>query len=196
MAYTTKTRIENYLGITIDSSLVTSLNQWITAVGLWIDGYVGKTFEASGATDKYYDGNDDDELIVDSFYGTPTVSILNPDGSTVMLTLNSGHFATYPYNTTEKNEIRLLPGNPIGDFPCGEKRVKINATWAVGSSVPADIELVATKLVGDVLDRGLRGGRVTSISLGDIQTSLADIDQQKDPLGVFSILDGYRDVTL
>jgi hypothetical protein len=195
--YTSQTRVENYGGIVIDTSLVTSFTQWVGAAKLWIDNYTGKTFETSGAEDRYYDGCGEQTLLVDSFYGTPTVSILETDGSTVQQVLTQGvDFITGPQNRTEKSEIILMPTNSVGVFPNGTRRIKINATFAVSSTVPADIELVATKLVTDIIDKGLKGGRYSSFSLGDMSMNFQAIDEVADPLGIYSILDRYREITL
>lgn len=197
MAYTSQTRVENYLGIVIDTSLVTSFDRWVAAVKLWIDNYTGKTFEGSVAEDRYYDGCGEQTLLVDSFYGSPTVSILETDGSTVQQVLTQGvDYVTGPQNRTEKNEIILMPQNSVGVFPNGTRRIKINATFAVAATVPADIEFVATKLVGDIIDKGLKGGKQSSFSLGDLSMNFQAIDEVVDPLGVYSILDRYREIPL
>ena len=197
MSYTTKAKIEKVIGQDIPVAYNTAITDWIASVKVWIDKYCGKTFEAA-SEDRYYDGNGLRELAVDSFVGSATVLILNPDGTT-MQTLTQGQaddFVTWPYNDTEKNRLVLMSEASIGAFPTGKRRVKVTATFGGSSAVPADIELIAFKLVGSIYTKGQDGGPVSSETLGDYSVSFAKIDEEAEALGIYNTLNEYRDINI
>jgi len=193
MAYTDKDTIQKYLTVDINSSFDSQITSWIASVKAWIDRYTGKTFEASSQT-RYYDTDGCDELFIDSFVGTPTVEILNADGSNFdTLTEGAGNdFVAYPLNTTEKNRIVLTSSK----FPRGKRRLKVTATFGFATTVPDDIKLVATKLMGFILAKGIDGGKLSSTQLGDANVSFESIDEAAEALGVFQTLDMYRDISI
>lgn len=193
MAYTDEGTIEKYLTVDIDSSFSAQVTEWIAAVKTWIDRYVGKTFEAVSET-RYYDSYGGDELFVDSFVGSPTVTILNTDGTTFE-TLTEGHandYLSYPLNNTEKNRIVLL--NQV--FPSGSRRVKIDASFGFSASVPSDIKVVATKLVAKILEKGIDGGKLSQTQLGDATVTFEAIDEAAEALGIYQTLDMYREISI
>jgi len=190
MAYTDKSTIQKYLTVDIDSSFDAQITSWISAVKTWIDRYTGKTFEAS-SSDRYYDSLGGCEIFVDSFVGVPTLVSLNEDGSTYQ-TFSSGDFITYPLNSDEKNKIVLLSNN----FPRGNKRVKVTASFGYSTSVPEDIKVIATKLIGSILAKGIDGGKLSSSQLGDQQVNFEAINEQAEALGIFQTLDMYRDISI
>lgn len=197
MAYTSKGIIQRYLTTDIHSSFDSQISDWITAVTNWINNYTGKTFETASA-DKYYDGNGLKFLPVDTFVGSPTVTILNIDGTTDVV-LTEGHandYVTYPLNETAKDEIHLTANARYTTFPKGIRRIKITADFGYASSVPKDIELVATKLVAEIIREGLKGGKLDRVQLGDYEAQFKDIDEKADALGIYNILDMYRDIII
>ena len=76
-----------------------------------------------------------------------------------------------------------------GVFTKGNRRVKIVGNWGYKSSIPADVELIATKLVASIVQKGLKGGEIKSEKLGDY--SVAYIDEKAEELGASVILDKY-----
>lgn len=198
MAYTDEGKVEKYLAVDIDTTFSAQVTSWIASVKAWIDAYCGKTFESASET-RYYDvEGDGDELLIDDFVGSATVTILNADGSTQQaLTEGAGtDFVAYPLNETVKNRIVLMPENTIGAFPSGKRRVKVEASFGYSSSVPSDIELAATMLVAKIVEKGLKGGKIDQEILGDYQVTLKDIDEVAEPLGIYNILDRYRDYSI
>lgn len=195
MAYTTKAKVDALNGGSMDNTLFTTL---LASVKAYIDRYCGKTFETASAT-KIYDGNGLSELIVDSFVGSPTsVKILNTD-ATVYLTMTEGQandYITLPLNATEKNVIRLTGNGSYGRFPKREYLVEVVASFGASTSVPADIELAATKLIIYIESGSSGAGKIKSESLGDYSITYADIDEAANQLGVVSILDSYRDIDI
>lgn len=197
MAYTTKAKVDDLFGITIPQAV---FNDLVEVVKLFIDRYTGKTFEGASA-DRYYDSTGGYILNVDSFYGTPTISILNADG-TVDRLLTEGQandFVTVPYNTTEKNQI-IFSSSGYGRLPRGSRRVKITASWGYGATVPKDIEYVATQLIGALYNSNeVSGSNIKSESLGDYSVTYGDVEQVAEGLkgiGVFQILDLHRDIDI
>lgn len=195
MAYTTQTKVEKYLGRSIDPSLSSTVTEWIAAVKLWIDNYCKKTFEAAAASDRYFDGSGEKNLIVDSFIGTPTIDIIDVDG-TSLGQFASTDFYTYPLNSTEKWEIRLNGNGSWSKFPCRPKAVKISAQWGASSSVPADVEIAATKLVADLVNKNQGQADLQTVTLGDYTLSYKTIDESAKAMGIYNILDNYREITI
>lgn len=216
MAYTTRAKIEAYLTADL-SSIDSSVTSWIAAAKLIIDRYTGKTFESAGASTRYYDGNRSDRIFIDSFRGVPTeVSILSYNGD-VEITLTEGagnDYVAYPLNTTEKNELVLMPNSQRGGFSraffenlledCEDvdsdikRLIKVTADFSVSATVPDDISLAATMMVAKLAEKSVKGGSPASESLGDYSISFQSQGVADDGTGlmpeVVAILDGYRDI--
>lgn len=193
MAYTTKAKVDALYGTDIPSATFTSL---LASVKAFIDKYTGKTFEAASAT-KYYDGNGKDELIIDALIGSPTsVKILDADG-TVYDTLTEGQANDYvmlPLNSTEKNTIRLTGNGSYGRFQKREYLVEVVASFGGSTAVPADIELAATQMIGELFSGNQ--GDIKSESLGDYSVSYWDLGSAASKIGATNILDLYRDIDI
>jgi hypothetical protein len=213
MAYTSRQKVEQYIGDDL-SDIASEVTNWIASVKAWIDRYCGRTFEAASET-RYYDGNGKSRIFVDPFVGTPTeVSLLNLDGTT-HATLTEGatnDYVAYPLNSTEKNEIVLMQGaairrftrayfedilddEDIGRSDAEEDRrlLKVTADFGASATVPADVELAATKLVAQIAEKRLKGGPLASESLGDYSHSFGEFNETADALGVYNILDQWRE---
>lgn len=197
MSYTNKTKVEQLMGIAIPAADNTAISDFIAAVTAWIDRYCGKSFEDASAT-KYYDGNGQQQLNIDSFIGSPTVTLLNIDGTTdrVLTEGQSDDYITYPYNDTEKYALVLTGCAWYSAWPKGRKRIKVVANFGAADTVPADIEMAATKLVANLYrEREQKGsGAIQSVSLGDYSASFGTIDEAAQAMGVYNILDLHRDV--
>lgn len=194
MAYTDKTQIENYLGLSLPATLNAQISNWITAVKQWIDNYTGTTFEGSEQT-KYYDGNGSREILVDHFYGTPVVKTLDIDGDTDA-TISSDYMNLYPLNRDTKDRIFLKAGSKVSIFPSHRYAIEITATFGWSAEPPQQVQLAATRLMGHLLNKRLSGGDVSQESLGDYSVSFSKIDQTADVLGIKNILDQYRNLSL
>lgn len=190
MAYTTEEKIENFLQIDIDDSLSSQVSTWINWVKEWIDNYTGTTFEASSET-RYYDSDGTDRLFIDYCTSVSNIYFLDSEGN-VDETLSSSDYWLYPLNKTPKYEIRL---NPSGDYPCfpvGSKRVKVVGTFGYSDNVPADIEWVATGMVGEIIKNMTDVAKgIKSENLGEYSITFNDI--QKFALPEYTaILDRYK----
>lgn len=195
MAYTTKAKIENYLMIDISTAFDSQITDWISAAEEYINKYVGQKFGPTSET-RYYDGSGTTELIIDTFTGSLTIEILELTGTDVEFTLTEGmnsDYLIYPFNDTDKFKLIMSTNSQIGYWPRGVRRIKITGNFGVGSAVPKDIELVATKLVADVIKQGLKGGVISSESLGDYSVTFDNtFDENSLGLEVKQILDKYK----
>lgn len=197
MAYTTEEKVEAYLMINIDPSQSDNVDDWITAVTQWIENYTGRTFEAAVAT-KYYDGSGTRELDIDPVISITTLQTLNTDG-TVDTALTEGHasdFLLFPLNESPKYTIKLVLSSSIGVFPKGMRRVKIVGNFGQTSTVPKNVELAASMLVGKIIKEGIKGGQSSAESLGDFSISYQKVDEAADSLGIKNILDQYRKIEI
>lgn len=199
MSYTDKGRIQRFLNVDIANSYDTQIDDWIAEVQSWIDDYCGKTFEAV-TEDRHYDGDGTKELIVDGFVdGTITeLSILNVNGS-VEATLTEGHdedFIAYPLNSNEKHLIRLTANASRSVFPSRKRGVKITADFGYSATVPNQIRMVATKLVATLVEKGLKGGKLSEVQLGDYRAKFEKIDEDFAAMGIYQTLDMYRDISI
>lgn len=195
MSYTTEAKIESYLGTSVDATLAAMIISWVTA---WINKYTGKVFEAVSET-RYYDGNGRESILVDSFVGSPAVTVLNTDGTTdVVLTEGQADdFIVAPYNSTEKFQLILSSSGRYCAWPKGAHRIKVVASFGVSNTVPADIEMVATKLASSLItNASAAGGAVKSQSLGDYSVTYGDLDATAKATGVTETLDQYRDIDI
>ena len=198
MSYTSRTKIENLLMIDISASFESQINLWISAVERYINNYTGRKdgFDASDvATVKYFDGNGKREIEIDDCVEVTAVEIIEADGGDVEWTLVAGMEADYitePYNNLPIYKLLLRPSSQIGAFYSGHKRIKVTAKWGQSSSVPADIEMVATMIVGTIIQKGQQGGIIQSESLGDYSVTFANLDESVNMLGIKKILDTYK----
>jgi len=194
--YTNKGTIQNYLMIDIDSSFDTQINTWISVVESYINKYTGRKdgFESASET-RYFDGNGKNEIDIDEFTSLTTVQILEANGDDIGWTLTEGleeDYIAYPYNDTPQYRLVLVSSSSVGVWYAGKKRIKITAIWGHSTTVPEDIELAATMLVASIVEKGSRGGKVNSETLGDYSVSFGNIDESAQDLGVKKILDTYK----
>ena len=195
MQYTDKGKIQNYLAVDINSSLDSQLTDWITAVTNYIDNYTGKSFEKTVDEIRYFDGNGKNEIQIDDFISISSVEILELNSTDVDYTLTEGansDYITSPYNDIPKYLLKMTINSQIANFLSGEKRIKITATWGHSSTVPKDVELVATMLVSSIIEKGMKGGTIMSESLGDYSVSYASLDNLSSALGAKEILSKYK----
>ncbi len=188
--YTTEEKVEQYLQVDIDDSISAYVTDWINWVTKYIDKYTGTTFEAAAQT-YYYDGRGGDSLYFDDLVSITQIDFLDEDGD-VQDTLTTGDYFLYPLNRSPKTHLKL---NPWGDFmllPTGPKRIKIQGLFGVDSTVPADIEWVATRMVANIIrDMTDTGKDIKSESLGEYSVTFNDMNNYSTP-EYMTILDLYR----
>jgi len=199
MPYTTKSKIQNYLLIDIDSSFDSQISDWISAVEKWIETYTGRKFEEESATYKLYDGDGTKELLIDDLISLTKIEILDEDGDVDYTIDDSNEYYLYPANETPKTRIVLNSSNaPVAVFPKGHQNIKVTGSFGYASSVPKDIELVATKLVAGIIEEKQIdiAGEIKSEKLGEYSVTAQDIEKMANHLGVLEILDKYRKIPI
>ena len=186
--YTTEAKIENMLSITIDDTLASSVVTWIGWVTEYIDNYTGTSFE--GTTEaRYFDTNGETRVFIDDLISVTQIDFLDEDGD-IQDTLSTNDYWLYPLNRSPKTQIRLDPYGGYVVFPVGSKRLKITGVWGVASTVPADIEWVATNMVADIIRENSDVAKsVNSETLGEYSVSFSNISNKP----VYKeILNNYR----
>jgi len=189
--YTEKAFVEKFLLITINDSFNDWIDEMIDAVDAYIDNYCNTNFESSTET-RYFDGDGSNELILDDLLTVTSLQFLDPNGVDLDDTLTeSDDFFLYPYNETCKHKIVLNPEGDQAEFPKGSHRIKITGTWGKSTTVPADIKLVATKLVAGIIEVG-KSGEVTlkSEKIGDYAVAYGELKESSQD--ITDILDRYR----
>ncbi len=167
---TTKSKIEYYIGVNLSNDLNSYITNYISAVTAWIENYTGKSFTATSGTKKYF-GLGSSDLIVDSFVTGSITAITDDSGNSYSVS----DFFTTPFNREEGSVISLKNGT----FKRGAI-ISVTANFGVGVAVPADISLVATKLVGGILAKSIDGGKISQSKLGDTDVTFEKIDEQAE----------------
>lgn len=195
MAYTDKLSIENYLLTTIDSSFSTQVTSWISAAQRWIDNYTDRTFEATTLTKKF-DGNNDDDLNVQDLLSVDTIWFTANDSTSDAGTRTLSTTDYYLYRNDDPNPVNQ-PYNRIelnryggyATFPYGQQNIWIKGSWGYSTTAPADIQMVATKLVASIINVG-KDGNVKSFSEGDYQVTFGNL--LNSDLQIKQVLNFYK----
>jgi len=208
--YTTKTTIDSYLGITLDSSLAVFINLAINSVSRYIENYCGderfgsRIFEkpeTDSDVTKYFDGNGSKSLPVGDLKAITSLTVDN-----VAQVENEDYFLK-PYNAPSEGKpythIELVQpdgrqssrGYTLYEFDKEQRNVKVIGKWRYSDTVPADIQLIATQLVASILkekigDQTLR--EIKAETLDDYKVEYSDISVKAKTLGLTAILDQYK----
>lgn len=195
--YTTKTLIQNYLLITIDSTFDTQVNDWIAKVEDYIDRYTHRNFIAdTTASARLYDGDGTEDLLIDDCVDVTKVEQgLDTYGGTFQEVGETGsdRYFTYPANST----ALLVPITKIvlsaRAFPCGNQNNRITGKWGYSVAVPAEIEHIATVLAAGIINFSLNAdGEVQSMTVGQYTVAYKDKKQQSDLESVEDVLKMYK----
>lgn len=195
MAYITEGDLENHILQDIDSSYSAWIGVIIGFVEEYIDKYCGTSFASQGSVDRYYDGSDGNELIIDDVQSVTSVQILAPDGSVIANLTQNTDYWLYPLNDTVKNSLVLSGTNLLSEFPSYPRAVKITGTFGFGT-VPGPVKFAGIQLAAKMINEGLRGGQVKSESLGSYRVDYRDIDESVESMGIKEILNQYRQVRM
>ena len=192
--YTTESKIENYLQVDIDDSISGYVTDWINWVSKYIDNYCKTTFEPT-TTSKYYDTGGQRRLFIDNLTSVTAVEFLDEDGDVEKSLTENADYWLYPLNKTTKNEIRLDPYGRNPNFFIGSKRLKITGVFGDATTVPPDIEMVATQMVGDLIKANTgETNDIKAETLGDRSVTYSDAEKYLLPYK--AVLDNYRCPTL
>lgn len=195
MSLFTEGELENFIIQDIDNSLSAWIATVILQVEAYIEKYTGIDFENSTSGDRYFDGYGDDVLFIGDYQTITAVVVLNVDGSTMETLTVDTDYVLYPYNESTKNGLLLIPGGKRSQWPDWRRSVKITGTFGYATP-PADIKLAGLKLAAEIINEGLKGGQVSSESLGSYSVSYKDVDEKVKALGIINVLDQYRPITI
>lgn len=194
MSYFNEGDLENFILQDIDSNYSTWITSVISMVENYIDQYCGTDFENSNSSDRYFDGTGSDEITIGPVSSITTVQFLNITGG-IDATLADTDWNLYPLNDSSKYILKLSAGGNHPSFPSFGKSVKITGIFG-STTVPAAVKLAAIQLAARIINNGLRGGQVSSETLGSYNVSYQKVDDEADAMGVKDILNQFRVITL
>jgi hypothetical protein len=199
MLYTSQAQIEAFLGRVLTAAELSILTVVVAAVERQIDKLLGTTFKNTaalyGAT-RYFDGGFA-RIDIDPVQNITSIQLISPDGS-ITDTLDSTNYVLWPKgeNVTRMLQIRY------GRVPKGLANLKIVGDFteyaAEEAGVPSDIQLVATRVAGNIianpdLSLGLKSESVEGhqVVFGD-----ASSDPFKTDLVVANIIAARADLSV
>lgn len=188
MKYTSKTKVEQYLG---GDAISEDLDHYIEAMSRYMDQVTDRILVVDtneDATTRKYDGNGTPTLLVDDFVSIGTLSV---DSNTI----DPLNYVTYPANEPYSNEIVITSGTAFY-----KDRLNVSITGYFGrfdgtDNVPYDIEQACTVLVAGIVQNSKSpNGVVKSESIGRYNVTYANDKQAQDFKMAMSTLDYYRKV--
>lgn len=196
--YITESDLENFILEDIDSSYSAWINTIIASVEAYIDQYCGTNFAANNnSADRYFDGSGAEDLYIGPVQSISAVKILDSFGN-VLSTLNASDYYLYPLqpvNTGEYDRLRLNGAGQYGIFPDGARTVQVTGVWGY-SAVPAPVKMAGVQMAAKLINEGLRGGQVSSETLGSYSVAYRQVDEVSESMGIKDILNQYRVMTL
>lgn len=167
MAYTDTTQVSNFLNRALNAYETSEIANIIAAVKIWIDQRLDSTFDVEAPSIRYYDGGVRN-LDIDPCNTVTQVEAINDDGSDSYVYSQPYEIVLEPQNESIKREIRKR----LAAFPRGVHRIAVSAIFseydAATGGVPADIQVVATRLVAGIINQGKylgQGGNVLQEAL-------------------------------
>lgn len=205
MGYTNATLVGNQLKKSLTADETALLAVLIPAVQSWIDLKTSSTFaQASAATTRRYWGGKQ-FIGIDPCTNITSVQYSDPYGI-IQYTYQGFEFVAHPLNDTVKTEIELRgytefvsQDDPNGKFPSGADSVLVTANFSeydtnnVGAGVPADIQMVATRMAAALLNDNAVNGVVREQLEGHLVMSGFDKIAINDPF-VQSVLELHREL--
>lgn len=221
MDYITKSQLEQYLGIQIDSSLDAFLDTISASAKQYIDLYcsndeVGQRWfdDADTEQTRYFDGNGLARLYVDDLRTVTSIVASITRGNGVTLVANQDYYL-YPlnavangfpyewidlanpaYNMPANSRLAAISGNSYVFFR-GQRNIAITGKWgfnAAGSGFPPAITQAMLKLCGATIKENIGDTdlkELTAESLGEYSASYAKVKDIAERLEVGAILDPF-----
>lgn len=145
MAYTDKTAVKRYLGIT-ETTDDTLIDELIVRAQAMIDSYCRQTFEAAADSTRYFDPTRDVEgrtLYLDAPLAAIT-TVTNGDSAV----LTTSDYAVEPRNNTPYRSLTLKNSATASwkYTTTPENAISILGKWAYSTSAPADIVHACVRL--------------------------------------------------
>jgi hypothetical protein len=173
--------VEGYTLQEIADEFEPQVEQWIGQMTKYIETYTGRTFsEADEATERVYDGNNRDLLMVDDFTELETVEAGDREIEVKI----------HPANTLPKYALYTE-----SRFPRGRQNITVTAKWGYGLP-PEDIKHACTVLVSGIVQAHTGAGIKASESIGNYSVSYTSDAQRQDHERAMSTLKAYRLHTL
>lgn len=164
MAYTNRPLVETFLQRDLTENEAAFLAVILPALKVWIDKRLNSCFDEVSATTRYYDGGVR-SLTIEPCTAIAKVEAINDDGTDSYEYTDTYEFVTEPQNQTVKTEIRKR----LAKFPRGTHRIAVTAKFSeYDNGVPADIQVLATRLAAGILNQGKvasQGGNILNESL-------------------------------
>jgi len=184
MSYTTIESVQARTGVTYTGAELAYVTILLSAVDKYIDKYTNRTFTKVAGGVKYYHGNNTRELEIDDLQAVSSILEYDMDGDLVD-TFTATDYELRPYNTTPKTHIKLLNGTW-----CGYK-YKITGDWGYSETCPADISMVATEIIANVMSQ--KGG-IKSESIEGYSYALGQVVTENPVFA--TVLDGYKKILI
>lgn len=188
MAYTSQTKIENYLGRSLSAAEVSYLTVLLPAVDDFINKYTGTSFNAA-TSPAYYDGTGSRYLYIDPFQ---TISSIKPvtydvDGNEEVddTYVANVDYRPFPLNSTVIDTLYRLNAKWTG-------RYKITGTPGY-ATVPEAIQHAATLLSSGYLSGG-GAGNLKRESIEGYTREFFDTSSDAEEVAV--ALDQYRNLAV
>lgn len=205
MAYTNASLVGNQLKRTLTTDEVALLPLLIAGIQAWIDLKTSSTFDsATGATTRKYLGGKQ-FIDIDPCTSVTSVQYADPYG-VIQYTYQPFEYVLLPVNDKVKIQLELrgytefdTQDNPNGKFPNGSDVIVVTANFSeydtnnLGAGVPADIQIIATRLCASLLNDNVVNGVVREQLEGHLVMSGFDKIANNDPF-VQSVLDLHREL--
>lgn len=182
--YTTKLLVENYLQRSLTENEEAFLAVANPAVKRYIDRKTNSTFDKADPSARLYEACEQN-LDIDKCTDVESVTVLDPYG-VAYYSYQPFEYVVEPVNEPLKNEIRLR----YGEFPEGTANIQVVAKFSewVGG-VPEDIQTVATRLIGALINDGKyakTGGNITSETLEGHSVGYGNGTGTASPISAFA----------
>lgn len=194
--YTNIDAIEAYLLIDIAQYFEEQVNEWIAEVEKFIENVTNRTsfIADASATARYYDGENTRELFIDDAVDITEISLGTDDNATVYEPADlREEYMLYPANALVDKKPYSSIKLTSGIFPRGDQNIRITAKWGYSVTVPADIKLVATMLVSDIIEESMSAeGEVQSMSIGRYSVTYKTEERWQSLAEVKAMIETYR----
>ena len=207
MSYITKSEVEQYTGLTIDSALDGFITTLIAYATKYIEKYTGRVFEApdpDSDVTRYYSGGGTSKLSIDDLRELTTLEVDDEE-----LDINDD-FQVFPLNyeadgepitridliqpeTRINSNSRVVASSPY-IFEIAQRNIAITGKWGYSETPPEDIKVAALRLVGAVIKENIGDNDVkemTSESVGEYSVSFAKISETAFNTRINDVLDQY-----